>query len=180
MSCYCESTGIEVSFDDRLPFATSDNVLVIFGSRSYAQQGQAVDQAGTILDELDDLDVEFDAIISGGADGADDVAEVVGVRAGVPVVIFNVGRPADRHEIRTDLSDNTYQVETVATYDGDSSDPRSGKGAYLYRNCLMADVTSEYNGRGLAIWDGNSSGTQRMMSACESHGVPYDIFEFTQ
>lgn len=175
MSCYCTSSGIDVSFDSQLPIATDDRLLVIFGSRSYAQQGRAVDLADEVVDEIDERGLSFDAVISGGADGADDVAEVVGVKSGLPVIVFNVGRPASRHSIRADLSDAPYVVETVASYGGDSDDPRSGKGAYLYRNCLMAHVTAQHDGTGLAIWDGRSSGTQRMMDACESHGVAYEV-----
>lgn len=180
MSCYCASSGLDLSFDSQLPLASDERLLVIFGSRSYAQQGRAVDLADEVVDEINERGLSFDAIISGGADGADDVAEVVGVKSGVPVIVFNVGRPASRHSIRTDLSEAPYVVETVATYSGDSNDPRSGKGAYLYRNCLMAHVTAQYDGSGLAIWDGRSNGTRHMMDACESHGVPYETLRYDE
>lgn len=178
MSCYCSSSGIDVSFDSQLPIESDDRLLVIFGSRSYAQQGRAVDLADEVINEIDDRELSFDAIISGGADGADDVAEAVGVKLGVPVIVFNVGQPATRHGLRSDLSEEPYTVETVAAFQGDSDDPRSGKGAYLYRNCLMAEVTAQHSGTGLAIWDGHSNGTRRMMDSCESHGVPFEVYRF--
>lgn len=178
MSCYCSSSGIDVSFDGQLPVASDDSLLVIFGSRSYAQQGRAVDLADEVIDEIEDRELAFDAIISGGAGGADDVAEVVGIKLGVPVIVFNVGQPATRHDLRADLSGAPYSVETVATFQGDSDDPRSGKGAYLYRNCLMAEVTAQHSGTGLAIWDGQSNGTRHMMDACESHGIPHEVYRY--
>jgi hypothetical protein len=178
MSCYCSSSGIDVSFDGQLPISNDDSLLVIFGSRSYAQRGRAVDLAEEVIDEIEDRELVFDAIISGGADGADDVAEAVGVKLGVPVIVFNVGKPATRHDLRAGLNDAPYSVETVASYQGDSDDPRSGKGAYLYRNCLMAEVTAQHSGTGLAIWDGQSNGTQHMMDACESHGVSHEVYHY--
>ncbi|KZX46224.1 hypothetical protein [Haloarcula sp. K1] len=179
MSCYCTTSGIDVSFDSQLPISSDDTLLVLFGSRSYTQQEQAVNLADDIIDEIESRKIVFDAIISGGANGADDVAEVVGVKLGVPVIVLNVGRRKhERHSIRADLSEEPYIVETVATYEGDSNDPRSGKGAYLYRNCLMAKVTAQHGGTGLAIWNGQSTGTQHMMDACESHGVPYSVYHF--
>ena len=42
----------------------------------------------------------------------------------------------------------------------------------------MAEVTAQHSGTGLAIWDGQSNGTRHMMDACESHGVPYEVYRF--
>lgn len=178
MACYCGQSGIDASFDGSLPLTSGDRLLVIFGSRGYTATERAVDRADEVLNYLTSTDLEFDAVLSGGADGADSVAEVVAVRLGLPMIVFNVGRPAERHTLRADMSDAPYVVETVSSYSGDSDDPRSGAGAYLYRNCLMADLASRFDGTGLAIWDGSSSGTRHMMESCESHDVPYEVLRF--
>lgn len=177
MACYCRSEEIEAAYRGEVSIECSAP-LVIFGSRSYTEGREAAALADEILDVIDHHDIDYDCIVSGGASGADDVGEVVGVKTGTPVAVFNVGSVEPRHSLRDEMSGSPYEVDTVSRYAGPSEDPKSGNGAYLYRNCLMAEWTAQHDGRGLAIWDGDSTGTQHMMSACESHGIPYEVFLF--
>lgn len=179
MDCYCSSHDIDVAYDGPTPFGVDATPLVIFGSRSLQHEGDSPTLAKEYRRKIDEAGIEYDAIVSGGADGADDVAEIIGVRESVPTLVCNVASPAyGRHSIRQDLSDAPFVVETVATYDGPDDDPWSGTGAYTARNCLMAELVAQHDGRGVAIWDGESPGTDRMLTACESHDVPTTTVRF--
>jgi hypothetical protein len=183
MVCYCERAGVsDVSYSDQqLPFGSEDDIWVIFGSRSFAAtDGSTREQAERVLDEFDDRDLEYpDAIVSGGADGADAVAEAVALHLDVPMVVFTVNGPSDGTAFRRDLADAPWVVDTVTDYDGEQDDPTSGKGAYLTRNCMMAELVGQHGGYGFAIWDGDSNGTAHMIDSCHSHGVEPVIWEFS-
>lgn len=183
MSCYCERSGIRTlpSSDDSLPVAPEDDLWVIFGSRSFeAAEGSTSEQAQQVLAQFDERNLDTpDAIISGGAGGADAVAEAVALGLDIPMIVFAVGSVDQGTSFRRSLADQPWVVDVVASYDGDSDDPKSGKGAYLTRNCTMAEVVAQHGGRGFAIWDGSSNGTQHMLDSCESHGVETTVWRFT-
>jgi hypothetical protein len=94
-ACYCTEAGTstEYEFSQALPWEPDDDVLVIFGSRSLDSQPASLSQLAraTILT----LGIRGfptpDYILSGGAEGADAVAEVVALELGVPMVVFAVG-----------------------------------------------------------------------------------------
>ncbi|RLM94324.1 hypothetical protein D3D01_15795 [Haloarcula sp. Atlit-7R] len=174
MSCYCSRQGVTVQpANYELPVESNGSPLVIFGSRDYASQpGSVRDRAERVLAEVSSRGVEEpDYIISGGADGADAVAEAVSMLLGVPMVVFSVGEPSEPTIFRREQADNQWIIEAVTSYSGGRDDPRSGRGAYLTRNCLMAEVTANAGGAGFAIYNGDSSGTGHMLDSCRAHGV---------
>lgn len=183
MDCYCQRAGVgDVSYSDKqLPIGPEDHVCVIFGSRSYnTADGGIKEKANMVIDQFDQRDLEYpDVIVSGGAGGADAVAEAVALQLSVPMIVLAVNQPDDDTLFRRDLADAEWHVETVTTYQGDADDPRSGNGAYLTRNCVMAELVGRHDGSGFAIWDGESSGTAQMLDSCESHGVETAVWEFT-
>lgn len=183
MSCYCERTEIDASYTGTtdLPITPGDTVVVIFGSRAYdSVPGSLSDKADTVIDQFDERELPLpDVIVSGGAGGADAVAEAVAITLSVPMIVFAVNTPSANTDFRrTELASEPWAVETVATYDGDPDDPRSGRGAYLYRNCLMAELVGQHGGHGFAIYNGESSGTSRMLTSCDSHGVDTTVWRY--
>jgi len=186
MSCYCHSHGVDVSASSvstELPIQSGDEVCVIFGSRAYASQpGSVKVRAGRVLDEFLQRGLpKPDVVVSGGADGADEVAEAVALKLGVPMVVFSVGTPSEATEFRRGMADEPWVVETVTTYGGPEDDPSSGRGAYLTRNCMMASLVGAHDGSAFAIHNGSSQGTQHMLDSCRSHGVePTVTYRFDQ
>jgi hypothetical protein len=182
MSCYCERHGVNdlPTGPASLPIDPEDDLWVIFGSRDFeAVDGSTSEKAECVLEKFDDRGLATpDAIISGGAGGADAVAEAVALELGVPMVVFAVGYIDENTSFRRSLADQPWVVEVVTEYEGESDDPTSGKGAYLTRNCAMAEVVAQHDGRGFAIWDGDSSGTNAMLDSCYSHGVEADVWRY--
>ena len=171
MSCYCQSHDVVVQPDDYcLP---DGEPLVIFGSRSYQHEPGTVSERGDrIVAELASRNLaEPGFIVSGGADGADAVAEAVAIKLGVPMVVFAVNSASDATCRRRDWATEPWTIVAPTSYSGPSHDPRSGRGAYLTRNCLMAAVVAQRDGAAFAIYDGESQGTAHMLDSCESHGV---------
>lgn len=167
------STGLlpdGVSFPDSIT-----NPLVVFGSRAYERTGSARENGEQLVSDLEDAGIQFDAIVSGGARGADRAGEVAGVLTDTPVVVFNVNQPDDRHHWYADHSDALYQVETVSSSDGDDDLPGEGRREpYMLRNDMMAEFVSDRNGTAWAIWDGESSGTRAMLTSCRRRGLDGD------
>lgn len=183
MSCYCERHGVSElpTGPASLPIDPEDDLWVIFGSRNFeAVDGSTSEKAQRVLEEFDERGLATpDAIISGGAGGADAVAEAVALELDVPMIVFAVGYVDENTSFRRSLTDQPWVVEVVTEYEGESDDPMSGKGAYLTRNCAMADVVAQHDGRGFAIWDGSSSGTNAMLDSCYSHGVDPVVWRFS-
>lgn len=182
MSCYCHRSGIsdlpgtnEIQLID-----PEDDVWVIFGSRSFETVGSSLtDRAKMVIGKFNERELDTpDVIVSGGADGADAVAEAVALTLDVPMVVFAVGSVNENTSFRQSLADKPWVVEVVTSYDGESDDPVSGNGAYLTRNCAMAEVVGRHDGQGFAIWNGQSNGTQHMMDSCLSHGVETEVWKF--
>lgn len=181
MPCYCSRVGIDVSYEGpTLPIQQGDTLWVIFGSRAFADLGAPVDeQARWVLHEFSARELPFpDVILSGGAGGADAVAEEVALELDVPMIVFSVGAPSLETQQRELEADQPWVVETVTRYRGDSDNPRSGNGAYLTRNCMMAEVTAQHDGYGFAIYNGSSNGTEHMLDSCQSHGVDTTVWHY--
>lgn len=107
-----------------------------------------MDLAGDLIQEAEYRNIPFDVIVSRGVSGADSVAEVIGVKPGVLVIVPNVGRQRqNRKETSSDVANEPYVVKTVATYECARDYPQSGKGACLYRNCMMVYVTHSMMGK---------------------------------
>jgi hypothetical protein len=183
MSCYCQRHGVSdlPSSTASLPIEPEDDLWVIFGSRNFeSEEGSTSDKAEWVLEQFDERGLATpDAIISGGADGADAVAEAVALKLGVPMIVFAVGYVDDGTSFRRSLADQPWVVEVVTEYEGGSDDPTSGRGAYMTRNCAMAEVVAQHGGRGFAIWDGDSPGTQAMLDSCDSHGFDAVVWKYT-
>jgi hypothetical protein len=180
MSCYCSREDVDASTDYDLPIAPGDDVWAIVGSRSFdSVPGSIKEKAQRVVEQFDERSLSHpDVIISGGADGADAVAEAVAVQLGVPMIVFSVGEPSSNTQFRRQMADEAWVVETVTTYPGDDDDPRSGKGAYTLRNCMMAAVLGQHDGSAFAIWNGDSPGTRHMLDSCDSHGADTEIWRF--
>jgi len=175
MSCYCQTHDVVVQPDDYcLP---GGDPLVIFGFRAYQHEPGSVSERGDrIVAELASRGLDDPGfIVSGGAEGADAVAEAVAIKLGVPMVVFAVNSASEATYRRRDWATEPWSIVTPTSYSGPSDDPRSGRGAYLTRNCLMAAVVAQHDGAAFAIYDGESSGTQHMLDSCQSHGV--DVVE---
>ena len=97
-----------------MSFPDYSNPLVVFGSRNYHRTGSARENGEQLVSDLEEAGIQFDAIVSGGARGADRAGEVAGVLTDTPVVVFNVNGVDDRHHWYADHSDAHYQVETVS------------------------------------------------------------------
>lgn len=183
MSCYCQRSGVTElpSSTATLPLSSEDDLWVIFGSRSFeAAEGSTSEKARQVLDQFDKRGLAApDAIISGGADGADAVAEAVALELDVPMIVFAVGYVDENTSFRRSLADQPWVVEVVTSFEGESDDPMSGRGAYMTRNCAMAEVVAQHGGRGFAIWDGDSPGTRAMIDSCDSHGFESVVWEYT-
>jgi hypothetical protein len=167
--CYCESVPTAVSsLIPEIPFSPS-NPWLLFGSRALKDTGTPEENARLFLYALDKHDFSApDLIISGGAYGADAAAEALAVKLGVPAVILTVGSPSHDTFSRQDDAPAPWVVEQVAK-------PRSGPGdsytGYHLRNCAMAWLTEHWDGGGLGIRVGGSSGTTNMYKWLADHGV---------
>jgi hypothetical protein len=80
--CYCSRTGTSTengAIDADLPWGPDETVLVIFGSRTIASLGGSLRQQAkaTILQLGCQGFPQPDYILSGGAEGADAVAEAI-------------------------------------------------------------------------------------------------------
>lgn len=159
-----------ISFPDSIT-----NPLVVFGSRLYERTGCARENGEQLVSDLEAAGIQFDAIVSGGARGADRAGEVAGVLTDTPVVVFNVNQPDDRHYWYNDHSDALYQVETVSSSAPDDDLPGEGRREpYMLRNEMMAKFVADRNGSGWAIWDGESTGTRAMLTSCRRRGLDGD------
>lgn len=135
-----------------------DPTVVIFGSRDLL--GGAFDEAFRTrqVDRLVryasiELGTEFGRVISGGAQGVDSAAREWAETVGVPFKEFGVRSSSDRSWIQElDVDERLFDYEHV------------GADAYLNRNAVMAEVADV----GVALWDGESRGTQHMMSELRS------------
>jgi hypothetical protein len=180
MSCYCTRESVPVDPIEVSALPSDTRFLTVFGSRSYTRHVEPMDRVEEMVAAITDAGYEFDAILSGGADGADNVAELAGIELDVPVVVCAVGGPdSDRHPLRAEVSDAPFVVQTVSSYSGPDDDPKSGNGAYKYRNCVMAETAAASGGFGIGFWDGDSPGTQHMLDSCETHGVPVTVERFS-
>ncbi|MFC7043858.1 hypothetical protein [Halonotius sp. GCM10025705] len=103
-----------VSLPAGVSFPDYSDPLVVFGSRGYERTGSARENGEQLVSDLEEAGIQFDAIVSGGARGADRAGEVAGVLTDTPVVVFNVNGVDDRHHWYADHSDAHYQVETVS------------------------------------------------------------------
>lgn len=188
-NCWCEQHNIDsqsrlTEFWDGLTSRESTVLteatrpLVIFGSRSLTQHTVGLrDRRDLIADHFADTSYDPDLIISGGADGGDAIAEALALQFDVPAVVLAVNSVDDSTQFRWDLADAPWVCDTVTAYgDDDPADPATGRGAYMTRNCLMAALTSRLNGAGLALWDGDSPGTEAMIKSCRSHDLPVGVF----
>lgn len=186
--CWCGEHSIDteshlesILTDASLPFdlAEFDQPLVIFGSRSLVQHSElsVADRRDLVVKHLGQAELAPDLIISGGADGGDAIAEATAIALGIPMIVFAVGSVSDGTSFRCGLADQPWAVETVTSYgDDDPDDPTTGRGAYMTRNCLMAALVARLGGHGLALWDGDSPGTDAMLDACVSHGIDHVVF----
>jgi len=176
MSSQCDSSSSAVSLPEPVSFPESiSNPLVVFGSRSYERMGSARELGERLVSDLEDAGVQFDAIVSGGARGADRAGEVAGVLTDTPVVVFNVNGVDDRHHWYADQSDAVYQVETVSSSDGDDDLPGEGRREpYMIRNDMMAEFVANRDGSAWAIWNGESTGTRAMLTSCRRRDVSGD------
>lgn len=169
-TCYCRDTGTGTATDSdlELPWGPDDEVLVIFGSRSLEDlPATPRQQARAAILTLGQRDFPTpDYILSGGAEGADAVAEAVALELGVPMAVFAVNSCSQATRFRADLADKPFYTEVFANW-GNEDGPREGPGAYLWRNCLMAHHATA----GLALWDTDSNGTRRMITSCRAHDV---------
>lgn len=172
MSAQCDTTSA-VPLPNSVTFPDSiSNPLVVFGSRAYHRMGSARELGERLVSDLEEAGIQFDAIVSGGARGADRAGEVAGVLTDTPVVVFNVNRPDDRHHWYADHSDALYQVETVSSSDPDDDLPGEGRREpYMLRNEMMAEFVADRDGSGWAIWDGESTGTRAMLTSCRRRDI---------
>ena len=176
MSSQCDSSSSAVSLPEPVSFPESiSNPLVVFGSRSYERMGSARELGERLVSDLEDAGVQFDAIVSGGARGADRAGEVAGVLTDTPVVVFNVNGVDDRHHWYADQSDALYQVETVSSSDEDDDLPGEGRREpYMLRNDMMAEFVADRDGSAWAIWNGESTGTRAMLTSCRRRDLSGD------
>ena len=172
MSSQCTSESA-VSLPDGVSFPEwIENPLVVFGSRAYHRMGSCRELGEQLVSDLEESGIQFDAIVSGGARGADRVGEVAGVLMDTPVVVFNVNGTDDRHHWYDDQSDAHYQWETVSSSDPDDDLPGEGRREpYMLRNDMMAEFVADRNGSGWAIWDGESTGTRSMLASCRRRDI---------
>ena len=176
MSSQCNSSSSAVSLPEPVSFPeTISNPLVVFGSRSYERMGSARELGERLVSDLEEAGIQFDAIVSGGARGADRAGEVAGVLSDTPVVVFNVNGVDDRHHWYADQSDALYQVETVSSSDGDDDLPGEGRREpYMLRNDMMAEFVADRDGSAWAIWNGESTGTRAMLTSCRRRDLSGD------
>jgi len=119
-----------------------------------------------------------DAIISGGADGADAAAEALALVLGVPAVVMHVGDPSSATQSRADTAEAPWALIRAGQWSGGPGP--DGKQTYLARNCAMAELCSAIGGWAVGAHDSESSGTEHMFDSCESHGVPSLRWTFTK
>lgn len=168
-TCACRQRGRDVSSTtSEFPYSDA-RVFTIVGTRSFGSGIADERLIDIVLGALAHYDVEpFDVIVSGGASGADRVAELVAGHLGVPFHGFDVSSvQSARQAFRADL-DCPVSNEIASRYAED------GSFAYLLRNCQMAAVADA----GFAFWDGESSGTEHMIDSCEAHGVDLRVIEY--
>lgn len=167
-SCYCQRTAhdaADVLDQKALPFAPSDTVLAIAGSRSFGINTTASDLGNRVASIINEVGLSPDAIVSGGADGVNAGAEACAIDHDLPTVVCAVDGPSTGTTFRQqELASAPFVVETVAAYDDDGPGP-AGSEAYLYRNCVLAELADV----GLAIHDGSSWGTQHAIVSFRAH-----------
>jgi len=171
-NCYCQREGFDVSAarPNAVPWPRGASVAVVFGSRSLQHEGTPSALADRIARQFRAADVAPDAIISGGADGIDAAGEAYAIQHDLPLLVCSVDEPSDSTVFRCqDLADSPTQIETVTSYN--DPEPHGGAAAYLARNCVMAELADT----ALAVWDGDSRGTQHMLVSCASHEIPGPI-----
>lgn len=121
-------------------------------------------------------------ILSGGAEGADAVAEALAIELEVPMTVFAVGSPRESTQFRASMADEPWSVESVTSYGGPEDDPRSGRGAYLPRNCMMAEAPLASSVRAVAWQSGtaNHRGTRNMLDSCGDHGIDTSVWQYSE
>ena len=121
--------------------------IIIAGSRTFAD-GRLM--ANTLVKYMRDKDLTKDQIeiVSGGAKGADKLAEELAKNNGLRFKQF----PADWDQF--------------------------GKYAGPERNRRMANYAAEETGVQLAFWDGSSRGTENMIDAAHKKGLDVRIIRF--
>lgn len=85
--CYCTRTDVDVTRDipDEVPWPEGATVAVVFGSRSYQQGWTPSRLADRIQVAFREAGVQPDAIVSGGAAGADAAGEAYAVQQELPL-----------------------------------------------------------------------------------------------
>lgn len=130
--------------------------LIIAGSRSIQEENLVK----TLIDEkLEEKDWNPSEIVVGGADGVDSIAEEWAKENNIDVKVFEADWSNTNHEDAV-IKESDFGVE----YDA-SAGPR--------RNQKIA----EYGDKLYAIWNGESKGTQDMLTKMEKSGKEfcYDI-----
>ena len=167
-SCYCQRAAhdtADVLDESALPFAPTDTVLAVAGSRSFGINTTASDLGDRVTSIINNVGLSPDAIVSDGADGIDAGAEACAIDHDLPMVVCSVDEPSTGTTFRQqELATAPFVVETVATYDDDGPGP-AGSEAYLCRNCVLAELADI----GLAIHDGSSRGTQHAIVSFRAH-----------
>jgi hypothetical protein len=167
-SCYCQREAFDtadVIDQSELPFAPTDTVLAVAGSRSFGINSTASELGDRVTDAINDIGITPDAIVSGGADGIDAGAEACAIDHDLPMVVCAVDGPSTGTTFRQrELATAPLVVKTVATYNDDGPGP-AGSEAYLYRNCVLAELADI----GLAIHDSTSRGTQHAIVSFRAH-----------
>lgn len=128
-----------------------DLYLIVVGSRTFHDYNLLKEECDKALkDMMTDYDTYYVIhIVSGGARGADALAEKYAKEREYDMIVF----PADW---------NTY-----------------GKSAGYKRNALMQETISQYPNRMcIAFWDGMSKGTQHNFGLCNKYKTELRVVEY--
>ena len=121
--------------------------LIVVGSRTFNNYALLKEECDKAIKDMMDYDTYYSIhIVSGGAKGADNLAERYAKENGYDLIIFH----ADW---------NTY-----------------GKSAGYKRNVLMQETISKFPFRMcIAFWDGVSKGTQHNFDLCKRYGTEIKV-----
>ena len=141
-SCYCPAGE-----DDRYIFevynVANEFFCLIVGSRTFADYSLLVEKTDKLLQNKQGKNI---IIVSGGANGADKLAERYAKEKGYQLIVM----PADWNN--------------------------DGKSAGYKRNIRMHEYISKKDDRGvIAFWDGQSKGTQHSFELAKKYGNPIRI-----